>query len=104
MLPASREQPLKVNVPYFYSKIYVMSRELNPALAESRDSFVTVCNRIALDPYNSPFKLLVLFYFHHAVSISDVFMDIGDSILSLFRILFFPPSLNQAFSFLKAPH
>ena len=93
----------KSTLSILYRKIYAMSRESNPALAERRDSFVTVCNRIALDSYISPFKLLVLFYFHHSVSISEFFfMNIGDSILSLFRILFFPPSLNQAFSFLKA--
>jgi hypothetical protein len=51
-----------------------MSPESNPAHAESRDPFVTVRIRVALDSYISPFKLLVLFYFYHPASISDVFL------------------------------
>ena len=80
-----------------------MSRESNPALAESRDSFVTICNRTALDSCISLFKLLVLFYFHNSVSISDVFFyEYRRFHFIPFPYSIFPPSLNQAFSFLKA--
>lgn len=82
-----------------------MSRESNPALAESRDCFVTFCNRVALDSYISPFKLLVLFYFYHPVSISDVFFyEYRRFHFIPFPYSIFSPFLEPSIFFSKSPH
>jgi hypothetical protein len=79
-----------------------MSPESNPARAANQDPFATVRIRVALDSYISPFKLLVLFYFHHPASIYDIFYEYRRFHFILFLYSIFSPSLNHAFSFLKA--
>ena len=59
---------------------------------------------MALDSYISPFKLLVLFYFHHPVSICDVFLWISAIPFYPFSVFYFPPFLEPSIFFSKSPH